>query len=96
MGRRENMKHVNECKKCESADILKIEGKQMIGETINQLRTTILESIPVTRFLCSDCGYTEEWVENHLDLKRMKRKVSQVNESTHSIKKLLKNLEFEV
>jgi hypothetical protein len=35
---------------------------------------TIFSSVKVTRFLCSGCGYSEEWVESPADIERLRKK----------------------
>jgi hypothetical protein len=35
---------------------------------------TIFSSVKVTRFLCSRCGYSEEWIESPADLEELRKK----------------------
>jgi hypothetical protein len=35
---------------------------------------TILSSVKVTRFLCSQCGYSEEWIESPSDLEKLRKR----------------------
>lgn len=35
---------------------------------------TALSTVKVTRFLCTNCGYIEEWVEDREDIERLKDK----------------------
>ena len=59
------MKHSNRCPKCGSADILRIEGKAGAYGSGNNIMTgaTIFSAVLVHRYLCCDCGYSEEWID---------------------------------
>ena len=69
------MKNTNKCPKCGSSDIIKVPGYAgaygsgnniMVGMTINS-------AIPVDRYLCTSCGYSEEWV-NTDNIDKIKKK----------------------
>ena len=34
----------------------------------------IFSSVKVTRFLCSRCGYSEEWIESPADIEKIRKK----------------------
>lgn len=70
------MKNTKVCPKCESTDILRIPGKHTgYGSgNIIMLGLTALGAVKVTRFVCEQCGYSEEWIENKEDIQRLIRK----------------------
>jgi len=35
---------------------------------------TIFSAVKITRFLCGQCGYSEEWVESAADIKKIREK----------------------
>jgi len=35
---------------------------------------TLFSAVKVTRFLCSRCGYSEEWVESPADIEKLREK----------------------
>jgi len=67
------MKNSKLCPKCDSHDILRIKGGIWSGDK-NFIRGNALVSVFVTRYLCCNCGFSEEWVEKSKDLKSLKKK----------------------
>lgn len=59
------MKNTNKCPKCGSSDIIKILGHAGAYGSGNNIMVgmTIKSAVPVDRYLCADCGYSEEWVD---------------------------------
>lgn len=59
------MKQSKICPKCQSTDILRVEGSVGQYGAGNNLRIgmTHLSSIALPRYVCCDCGYAEEWVD---------------------------------
>ena len=59
------MKNSNKCPKCGSSDIIKIPGHAGAYGSGNNIMVgmTIKSTVPVDRYLCADCGYSEEWVD---------------------------------
>lgn len=70
------MKNSRRCPKCQSNDILRVEGESGAYGSGNNIRVgmTILSSILVTRFVCCSCGFSEEWIENAGDIEKLKNK----------------------
>ena len=70
------MKTTGTCPKCESRDLIRIPGS--LGAygsgNIIMVGLTIYSGVKVSRFLCSRCGYSEEWVESPADLARIRKK----------------------
>ena len=60
------MKSTGQCPKCESQELLRIPGElqSKIG-----IPTGVLSWAPVTRYVCSQCGYLESFVEGPGTLK---------------------------
>lgn len=58
------MKNGKTCPKCGGKDLLFVPGPTDGGVFDNSLRAgaTIFSAVPVNRYVCCDCGYTEEWV----------------------------------
>ena len=52
------MKHSAVCPKCGGTEILRIDGRSVIGGVIPAGWT----GAKLNRFLCTVCGYSEEWI----------------------------------
>ena len=67
------MKNTKICPKCESASIVRIDGYAGAYASGNNimLGATILSAVNVNRYICCDCGYTEEWIDRE-DLPKIK------------------------
>ncbi len=59
------MKYSNLCPKCSGDKIIRIEGRIGPYGTGNNIAygMTILAAVKVNRYLCCECGYSEEWVD---------------------------------
>ncbi len=70
------MKNTRLCSKCNSSDILRIPGKAGAYASGNNIMTgaTIFSAVKVTRYLCCNCGYSEEWIDNKEDIRKLKGK----------------------
>lgn len=69
------MKNTNICPKCNSSDIVRIEGNAGaygIGNNI-QVGLTNFSAVLVNRYLCCNCGYSEEWIDKEA-LSKLKAK----------------------
>lgn len=54
------------CPKCGGRNILRIPdnpGRYASGNNIYTSTFTLIGKIPVIRYVCLDCGYVEQWVE---------------------------------
>lgn len=59
------MKQSNTCPKCQGTDIIRVEGSAKrygVGNNI-PIGLTILTYVKVPRYVCENCGYTEEWID---------------------------------
>ena len=73
------MKNGNVCPKCGSRHIVRVPDnprRHASGNNIYTTRATLLGKIPVIRYVCCNCGYTENWVETRRDLEKLKETFS--------------------
>ena len=65
----------SKCSKCGCPEVLRFPGAVgSLGSTTIAVGATVLSGVPVTRFVCSACGFVEEWIDNAIDLKRLVKK----------------------
>ncbi len=59
------MKDSKICPKCQSADIVRIDGYAGAYGTGNNIMVgkSIFSAVNVNRYICCSCGYTEEWID---------------------------------
>lgn len=60
------------CSRCNSEQFVKIDNTS--GQHFSRIKTGALTVAEVSRYVCCSCGFTEEWIENDDDLKRIKEK----------------------
>ncbi len=68
------MKTTHVCPKCGSADILIFDGgvgPYGVGNNICAGATTF-SAVPVDRYVCCGCGFTEEWIRTE-DIDKLKK-----------------------
>ena len=67
------MKTTKICPKYESADIVRIDGYAGAYASGNNimLGSTIFSAVNVNRYICCNCGFTEEWIDKN-DLEKIK------------------------
>lgn len=61
------MKNTRRCPKCSSQDIVRVPdnpNRHASGNNIYTSMFTLMKKIPVIRYVCCECGYVEDWVEN--------------------------------
>ncbi|MGH7142593.1 MAG: hypothetical protein ACREJ2_00490 [Planctomycetota bacterium] len=60
------MHTTGKCPKCGSQQILKIAGNKYPNGGLDFIQGgyTFLGTVFVTRYLCIDCGFSEEWVDD--------------------------------
>ncbi len=68
------MKHTQLCPKCDSSDILRIKGGSTWTGYQNFIIGSVTKMVLVTRYLCANCGFSEEWVEDPKGLALLKKK----------------------
>ena len=59
------MKNTKICPKCQSADIVRIDGYSGAYGTGNNIMTglSVFSAVNVNRYICCKCGFTEEWID---------------------------------
>lgn len=57
------MKNTGICPKCQSNDIIRINGEDSGHGPGNNIRVGLLARVLVHKYVCCNCGYTEEWVD---------------------------------
>jgi len=70
------MKNTETCSKCNSREIIKIPGKAgAYGSGNNiQVGSTIFSAVKITRYLCFECGYSEEWIDSREDIEKLRNR----------------------
>ena len=67
------MKNTNKCPKCNNENIIRVDGSIRgygAGNNI-MIGMTIFSAVKVNRYICCDCGYTEEWIDEK-DISKIK------------------------
>lgn len=59
------MKNTKICPKCNSSDIVRIDGYAGAYGTGNNVMTglSVFSAVNVNRYICCNCGFTEEWID---------------------------------
>lgn len=67
------MKNTKKCPKCSSADIVRIDGYAGAYGSGNNVMVgaSIFSAVNVNRYVCCNCGFTEEWIDNE-DIEKVK------------------------
>ena len=67
-----SMKTTKICPKCGSGNIVRIDGNTGAYGTGNNipLGATIFSAVNVNRYICCQCGYSEEWIDRN-DLEKV-------------------------
>lgn len=69
------MKNERRCPKCQSKNIVRVPDnpyRHASGSNIYTTTRTLIGKIPVIRYVCCNCGYVENWVENQQELEKIK------------------------
>ncbi len=75
------MKSTKICPKCHSGDIIRIDGNVGSYGAGNNIITgaTIFSAIKVNRYICCQCGFTEEWIDKK-DIEKVKNSYKAIHE----------------
>lgn len=69
------MKNTKICPKCNSNKIIRIPGGTGAYGVGNNIPAGFLKgTVNVSRYMCCDCGYTEEWIDSKEDIRKLKEK----------------------
>lgn len=75
------MKNTNICPKCSGTDIVRIDGftgPYAAGNNV-MVGKNIMSAVNVNRYICCDCGFTEEWIDKaNLDTVRNSKKAKRI------------------
>lgn len=66
------MKNTNCCPKCNSNDIIRANGSNRAYGGGNNIITGAFSSVKVNRYICCNCGFTEEWIDKE-DIEKIRR-----------------------
>lgn len=61
------------CPKCQNTEIAIIEGGGFKGNVYNTISFG-LSTVYLTRYVCTNCGYTENYIDDPKDIKKVKEK----------------------
>ena len=64
------MKKTGSCPKCEGNAIERIPGD---GQSKNGIPTGLFSWVPVTRYVCMECGFIEEYVDEQIKLQKISK-----------------------
>jgi ribosomal protein S27AE len=65
------MHHRLNCGKCGSSDLLQVPATHAAHSQIT-VGDRLLHTVDVQKYVCTDCGCVEEWVNSKADLARLK------------------------
>ena len=75
------MKLTNQCPKCSGTNIVRVDGltgPYAAGNNV-MVRKTIMSAVNVNRYICCDCGFTEEWIDKaDLDAVKNSKKAKKI------------------
>lgn len=66
------MKNTQLCPKCEANNIIKVPFRNVVGQ--DAVKLGVLNFVYLNYYICADCGYTEQWVDNQKSLDKLKLK----------------------
>ncbi len=66
------MKNVKNCSKCNSPEMAKVDHRT--GQQLDPIPIGTFSVAQVSRYVCCECGYIEDWIENIDDLKKIRNK----------------------
>lgn len=66
------MKKSGKCSKCGSQKLIQIENGTLHSRQFGE--AGIFYTLGITKFVCTECGYLEEWIEPPIQLKQLAEK----------------------
>lgn len=70
------MKNTKACPKCACSKLLRVDD--VYGDRSINLILGFLSTVPVTRYVCTECGYVESWVDKQY-LREIREKYEKEN-----------------
>ncbi len=64
-----------QCPKCQSRNVLEVIGSKLNTQTKIPLTKWSMKNATLDRYICTDCGYTEEYVQLDSGFKRWANKM---------------------
>ncbi|MDV4152032.1 hypothetical protein R0131_14480 [Clostridium sp. AL.422] len=69
------MKNKNICPKCNGNKIIRIPGETGIYGVGNNIASGFLKgTVNITRYMCCNCGFIEEWIDSKEDIIKLEEK----------------------
>ncbi|MBE6703484.1 MAG: hypothetical protein E7585_08785 [Ruminococcaceae bacterium] len=66
------MKNSKICPKCNHTDILRFEGQVGPYGSGNNMPIGVFTAVKIHRYICTACGFTEEWIDRE-DMEKIKK-----------------------
>lgn len=68
-----NIKNAEGCPKCNSKNFIRIPGTVGAHGSGNNILigATVIGAVKVSRYLCCECGYLEEWIDDEKDIEKI-------------------------
>jgi predicted nucleic-acid-binding Zn-ribbon protein len=79
------MKNSQLCPKCDSYDVIRINGGSAWTGYQNFIRASSIKMVHVTRYLCVTCGFSEEWVEDPKGIELLVKKYGKDNSGSQFV-----------
>jgi hypothetical protein len=69
------MKNSGICTKCQHADVLRVDQPvTMEGGGAIQTGMTVFSAVKVVRYVCTNCGFLESWVDDRDGIEKLIKK----------------------
>jgi len=69
------MKNTQKCPKCDSVKIARKRGSPVLNSWSRIAVNLTTLDIWVTKYICTDCGFIEEWIDSSNDMQRLQAKL---------------------
>lgn len=69
------MKKSLKCSKCDSTKIIKKRGTPVLNSWSRIAVSLTSLDIWVSKYICTECGFIEEWIDSSDDLNRLRAKI---------------------
>jgi len=69
------MRNTGKCPKCGAGAVIRVpdDAHRYLANSICITRTVTVKRVPVARYVCRECGYVEDWVENRHELSEIEK-----------------------
>ena len=69
------MKNTNRCPKCDSSDIIRVNGSSRAYGAGNNIINGMFSVVKVNIYICCNCGFSEEWIDEE-DIETIRNSVN--------------------